>query len=677
MKFIFKKGSIKYKLVILPLVLVFLAILIIGASTAYLTHENLLDAKELSGFELVDQVVDRIKDNNNSIINITEIMENDMRVAASKISKDSEILTNEYIDNISEATGIDIIAVFDKNREVLYSNVKADIGWIPDNDHPLTTFANSSDSEMMEEIRQDSASEDGDYFKFGAIKTPTGGFIQFGINANRINNLTLKYGYQHLVEQIANSDGIEYVGFSDPDATIIAHSEKEQIDTTVPETEVAAAIRNKERDSFMYVNDKGVKIYEVSAPVEIDNNYLGSIKVTFSLASTYNAIYRNIAVIAIVGIISFIILAIILIMISKGILKNLNNTKSSLSNLAKGDFTGEVTDEFLNQNDEFGEMALAISELQDSMKRTIGNIAESSRKVTSSSEGLFASSRESTIVAEEIANTVQEMANGATTQAHDTEAGALKINEMGDLIEDNQENIDNLMDISDRVNGLKDEGIETIKMLIDGTDLTEKSVKEIHTLIMNTNDSAEKIESASQMIKNISEQTNLLALNAAIEAARAGEHGRGFAVVADEIRKLAEESNRFTLEIEDIIEDLMSKTNDTVTTIKSVEEVTYEQSQNVSITNNKFEDIAVSIENMINALKRVSASSSSMNDKKEQIIAIIENLSAISEENAASTEEASAAVEEQMASIVEIENASDTLKSLAEEMNENIKMLKY
>ena len=677
MKFNFKKGSIRYKLVILPLSLVFLAILVIGASTSYLTHQNLLDAKELSGFELVDQVVERIKDNTNSIRNITEIMENDMRVAASKISKDNDSLSNEYINNISEATGIDIIAVFDENREVLYSNVEADIGWIPDNDHPLTVFANSSDSEMMEEIRQDAASANGDYFKFGAIKMPNGGFIQFGINANRINDLTVKYGYQHLVEQINDSPGIEYVGFSDPDATILAHSEKERVGSTVPEAYVAEAIRNKERDSFTYINDKGVKIYEVSAPVEIDKEYLGSIKVTFSLAATYKAIYRNIAIIAIVGLLSFLILAIILYLISKGILKNLRNTKSSLSNLAKGDFTGEVTEEFLKQNDEFGEMALAISELQNSMKKTIGNIAEASSKVTSSSEGLFASSRESTLVAEEIANTVQEMANGATTQAHDTETGALNINEMGDLIDDNQKNIDNLINISNRVNGLKDEGLETIQMVIDGTNLTESSVKEIQTLIMNTSDSAEKIENASQMIKNISEQTNLLALNAAIEAARAGEHGRGFAVVADEIRKLAEESNRFTLEIEDIIQDLMSKTNDTVTTIKNVEEVTYEQSQNVSITNNKFEDIAVSIENMITALKKVNESSSSMNDKKDKIITIIENLSAISQENAASTEEASAAVEEQMASIVEIENASDTLKSLADEMYQSISQLKY
>jgi methyl-accepting chemotaxis protein len=54
-------------------------------------------------------------------------------------------------------------------------------------------------------------------------------------------------------------------------------------------------------------------------------------------------------------------------------------------------------------------------------------------------------------------------------------------------------------------------------------------------------------------VKTIADQTNLLALNAAIEAARAGDAGRGFAVVADEVRNLSKNSNKFSDQIKEVV----------------------------------------------------------------------------------------------------------------------------
>ncbi|MEM5536045.1 methyl-accepting chemotaxis protein [Neptuniibacter pectenicola] len=89
-------------------------------------------------------------------------------------------------------------------------------------------------------------------------------------------------------------------------------------------------------------------------------------------------------------------------------------------------------------------------------------------------------------------------------------------------------------------------------------------------LIEQLNEKSLKIQDVTQVIEEIAEQTNLLALNAAIEAARAGDHGRGFSVVADEVRQLASRTASATGEVEQIIDEIRSETQQVVTRIQTL-----------------------------------------------------------------------------------------------------------
>jgi len=380
----------------------------------------------------------------------------------------------------------------------------------------------------------------------------------------------------------------------------------------------------------------------------------------------------------------FIVLAIIIgivvtYFISGTISKPIVAISEVIQKYSEYDFSALIKnrEKYFARKDEIGTMAKALKAMRENIAQLMSNISKNSESVASSSEELTATIEQSVTASDEISRTVGEIAHGASEQAGDMEKALHNVTDLGSLIEQDQKYMAEANASVDRVSQLKEEGIANIKELVIKTQLNQKTAQEISRVIHNTNESAEKIEQASEMIKSISNQTNLLALNAAIEAARAGEAGRGFAVVADEIRRLAEQSDVFTQEIAKVIDDLKLKVSNAVSTMAEMTSVVEQQAASVESTRDKFDGIAQAVEMTKERIDKLVEQGKMMQNKKDNIVGLIESLSAISEENAAASEEVNATVEQQTSSMQQIADASEELAKLAEDMNMGVAKFKY
>ena len=381
----------------------------------------------------------------------------------------------------------------------------------------------------------------------------------------------------------------------------------------------------------------------------------------------------------IIGIVSILLLLVIIYLIANSVSKPIIRLSECIQGMVEYDFTLSDTSPsviYSKNKDEIGIISRALITVKQTIQGIMTQITDIANQVSASSEELTASSEHSADISKTLTNTVEEISKGVVMQAEDMQKGAEAMQVMDNALTSNESIIKSLNSTIEEVSSAKEQGLTTILKLINATKELGTSSQNVHDVILDTNERALQISTASNMIKSISDQTNLLALNAAIEAARAGEAGKGFAVVAEEIRKLAEQSNQFTEEIQEIVQGLTAKVSETVDIMEVVGNTVAEQNNKVNETQEIFNLISSELDKNMSEMNNLNSSVKKLEVTKESLVGIIENLSALSEENAAAAQESSEALNSQLYSSQEVASASASLSELAQDMIEMINKFK-
>lgn len=389
--------------------------------------------------------------------------------------------------------------------------------------------------------------------------------------------------------------------------------------------------------------------------------------------NTIMSIYRSYFVrSALILVVIFAIGMVAAIVLVSTIVKGTREVIQKLNQVADGKLGIKVEEKLLRRVDEIGDIAMSVDKLAGNLSGIVLEIKGAASELDEISDAFSGSFGKMANNIGNVDRAVEEMAGGSTQQAQDTTAVGNKIQDMGDAVDTTAQNVERLVGNTDKMRDYNRSVDNTLIELIRISNNTKEAFDVVYDQTNMTNQSAQEIQTAADVITDIADQTNLLSLNASIEAARAGEHGKGFAVVADEIRRLAEQSAESASRITGIIEALIINSNTTVDTMKNVTEAMDKQSEELDKTKTVFNSLNYEIGEVSSAVGNIRGEVDKLNELKINVLSAVQNLATIAEQNAAGTEETSASMQELRQIVTECSGEVDRIVHTSGVLAQNI-----
>ncbi len=323
-----------------------------------------------------------------------------------------------------------------------------------------------------------------------------------------------------------------------------------------------------------------------------------SAKATYEHSSALNLYLTGMSVA--LAVVSTVLVLFVVVWVRRSITRSLGDAVRIARQVADGDLASTIVAE---SKDEMGRVVQALADMQQSLRRIVGNVRSSAQGIATASIQIAQGNADLSARTEEQASSLEETASS-----------------MEELTSTVKQNADNAHQANQLAAGASEVAIRGGRV-----------VSQVVETMGGITQSSRKIAEIIGVIDGIAFQTNILALNAAVEAARAGEQGRGFAVVASEVRSLAQRSAEAAKEIKSLIEDSVGK-------VESGGRLVDEAGRTM-------DEIVAAVKRVTEIMAEITAASREQSSGIMQVNRTVAQMDQVTQQNAALVGEASAAAE--------------------------------
>jgi len=666
--------KLKTKLLIPVLGVLFITIIVLGYIIFHQIENklarNLIDDQMDSQLDNLTANIETRREVEQTFFDTLDEKNLDLAQAVAEIIKynpDAKSLDN--MQALADSIQVDEIHIMDENAVLTHGNIAGFVGFdfkTTEQTLPFVNLVNQTGGRLAQAPSE--RGTDKVLFQYiGVSRLDQPGIVQIGLEPTYIDELRQIIGLQRMIEGLKiGKSGYAYI--IDKNGQTLFHQNPDNVGLDINDIPVLKPLlEGRDSGKFEYT-------YK-------DNNIFASYRTlgdwilvaTVPEADFADSIDSIMTTITIILVITLVLVGLVIVLIASKLLAPIPMITKQMALAGDGNLKVRID---VNTKDEIGALAHSFNKMLGDIQDLLVETHTIADGITESTAEIAHIIEDATVSNNEIAFSVEEIAQGATSQAQSSSDSVRAMDTLSEHIDVASNGLVKTIEITDQVLESSHKSEESLQALKDNFQENVSANKVVNTSIDELAKKSSTISEIIITIRSISDQTNLLALNAAIEAARAGEQGRGFAVVADEIRKLAEQSSNSAEEINTIISeivDLVNSTNDTITgTNLAIEKV----NNSVEETEKIFSDINQSIEQASDFVTNLGKQFEEVNAIKASVLDEIRNISSVSEETAAGSEEISASIVQQTENLKTISDRMQEQNHQLDQLNESLNIFR-